>query len=396
MNAAHKKTNRNLRLLQVYTICANAIFVLPVLVPYYRDEIGIGFREFMIGEAVFSAVMILMEVPTGWLSDIWGRKKTLVASAAAQIFGWALLLHADSFLEAAVAQGALGIAVSLFSGTNSAMLYDSLLEAGREDEYRRREGGRMGLGLYAVGIASLLGGFMYQIHHMLPLAATILFVAFGFVATLMMTEPSRHREAVHKNPFADMAATFRYALHGHAEVGGIILLSAVLFATTKMLMWSQQPYYIMLGLPEGWFGVLTAAGLFLGGTASTFGHHIDGRFSNVGVLRALLLWVALAATVAGLWTGWHGVPLLMSGSFIFGMGWARVQAAINKRVSSARRATILSCASLMVHVFSIPLLILTGWVEDIWGIGASLLMLAGILLSLGGGAASLLLHRRRA
>lgn len=229
---------------------------------------------------------------------------------------------------------------------------------------------------------------------MLPLAATILFVTFGFITTLMMTEPSWHKEVAHKNPFADMAATFRYALHGHAEVGGIILLSAILFATTKIMMWSQQPYYIMLGLPEGWFGVLTAAGLLLGGTASTFGHRIDGRFSNVGVLRMLLLWAVLAATAAGLWTGWHGVPLLMSGSFIFGMGWSRVQAAINRRVPSARRATILSCASLMVHVFSIPLLVLTGWVENSGGIGASLLMLVGVMLLLGG-AANLLLRRRR-
>lgn len=230
---------------------------------------------------------------------------------------------------------------------------------------------------------------------MLPLIATIASVMIGCLATFLMKEPLWHKQAVHKNPFADMAVTFRYALRGHPEVGGIILLSAILFASTKMMMWAQQPYYMALGIPEGWFGALAACGFLLGGTASAIGHRLDGRFSNVGVLRTLLVWAALAAAGAGLWTGNHGVVLLMSGSFIFGIGWSRVQAAINRRVASGRRATILSCASLMVHMFSIPLLVLTGTMQEWQGIGASLLLLSLLLLVIGG-TASLLMGGRKA
>lgn len=144
MTDAQKRANRNVTLLLLHTVCVNMIFILPVLVPYYRDVIGIGFREFMIGEAAFSAVMILMEVPTGWLSDVWGRKKTMVVSTVTGLAGWGLLWHADSFAEAVIAQASLGVAVSLLLGTNSALLYDSLLGAGREGEYRALEGRRHG------------------------------------------------------------------------------------------------------------------------------------------------------------------------------------------------------------------------------------------------------------
>ncbi|MBI4030066.1 MAG: MFS transporter [Proteobacteria bacterium] len=393
MTNAQRKAARNIRMLQIYTVCANAIFVLPVLVPYYRDVIGLGFREFMIGEAVFSALMIAMEVPTGWVSDVWGRRKTLIVSAAVQIAGWAMLLRADSFLEATAAQATLAVAVSLFSGTNSAFLYDTLLEAGREGEYRMREGGRMGLALCAVGIASLMGGVLYGVNPVLPLAATIVFVSAGFLATLAMAEPARHAASARKNPFADMAETFRYAVHGHAEVAGIILLSAMLFATTKMMLWAQQPYYIMLGMREEWFGVLTAAGFFLGGAASAFGHRLDGKISNVGALKIMMAWIVGVCVTAGLWPGYHAIPLLLSGSIVFGAGWVRVQAAINKRVSSARRATILSCASLMVHVFAMPLLVLTGLTVDRHDIHAGLMLLAA-LLGVGGTIAALTIKRR--
>lgn len=393
MNAVQIKTRRNVRLLQLYTICANAMFLLPVLVPYYRDVIGIGFREFMIGEAVFSTVMILMEVPTGWISDIWGRKKTLVASVATSFAGWGMLWFADSLWMAAAAQGILGITVSLASGTNSALLYDSLLESGREDEYRRLESRRHGASLYAIAGASLAGGFLYQWSPMLPLAAMIAAQAAALAFTLLMTEPGRQTESVRRHPVADMVETVRYAVHGHAEVAGIIILSAVVFAATKNLLWAQQPYYIMLGLPENWFGMLTCAGFLIGGTASTFGYLLDGRLSNVAALCALMIFTILICAAAGFWPGYHGVALILSGSFIYGMGFPRVQAAINNRVSSARRATILSAASLAVHMVSIPLMLLTGWMADMYGIAVSLLVLAAVT---GTGAlfASVLLKRR--
>lgn len=393
MTDAQKRANRNVTLLFLHTVCVNMVFILPVLVPYYRDVIGIGFREFMIGEAAFSAVMILMEVPTGWLSDVWGRRKTMIASAIAALAGWSLLWHADSFTEAVIAQASLGVAVSLISGTNSALLYDSLLEAGREGEYRRLEGRRHGIGLYAVGVASLLGGFMYQWDPTAPVIAVVIVEVLALAVALALTEPVRHREAVRANPFVDMAETVRYAVHGHVEIAGIILLSAVLFAATKNLMWAQQPYYIMLHLPEGWFGVLMAVGFLLGGTASAFGHRLDGRLSNIGVLRSLMLWTIVAAVLAGLFPGYGGVALLLSGSFIYGMGYPRVQAAINKRVSSARRATILSAASLSVHVFSIPLMLLTGHVAGLYGIRAALIMLA-VLTGIGGAIAVLIIKMR--
>jgi len=394
MNALIKTpAYKNIRLLQVYTICANAIFLLPVLIPYYRDVLGLGFREFMIGEAVFSAVMIAMEVPTGWLSDVWGRKKTLIASVIMGLAGWLILWHADGFLMAVVAQGVLGINISLASGTNSALLYDTLLENKQEDEFHRLESQRHGMMLYAVGGASIVGGFMYQWHPMAPLAAMIALKFIALLLTLFMVDPSRHKEEVHKHPIADMMETVRYAMHGHVEVAGIIILSALVFATTKNLLWAQQPYYIMLNLPESWFGIFTCAGFIIGATASTFGYKINGRMSNVTALYVLMISAILACAIAGLWPGHHGIVLVLSGSLIYGIGAPRVQAAINNRVSSVRRATILSAASLSVHVISIPLMVLIGWAGDAYGIEMALIVLA-VIMAIGGLMARFLLGRR--
>lgn len=381
---------RNVTLLQWYGIGTSLIFVLPVLVPFYQER-GLGFREFMIGEAVFSTVMILAEVPSGWLSDVWKRKFVLALATLTHLMGWGLLWQADSFLTTVAAQGLLGVGVSLISGTNSALLYDSLLELGREDEFRRLEGRRHATGLYAVALSSLAGGVMYQWHHDVPILMTMLAIFGGTAAAFLMTEPGRHRVAGHKNPFVDMAQTVLFAVHGHREIAGIIILSAVLFASTKMVMWSQQPYYIMLGMKESWFGLFAAAGFFLGGLGGHFGYLLDRRFGNIPVLLAFMAMMVGCTLLAALWPGYHAIPCLLAGSMVFGFGYPRVQAAINKRVDGSRRATILSAASLAVHFVSIPLFVVMGQVEKGNGITTALLILAGVVSA--GAAVGMLLIR---
>src|SRR5688572_14890534 len=154
---------RNIRLLELHSVFLNALFCVPVLIPFYRDEIGLSFRDFLIGESVFAAVLILLEVPSGWLSDIWKRKHVLALSSVFWIVGLSILLLAENLLHAVLAQGIIGVSVSLFSGTNSAMLYDTLLAEGRTEEYSRLEGRRQGVGLYTVALTGIGGGFLYDL-----------------------------------------------------------------------------------------------------------------------------------------------------------------------------------------------------------------------------------------
>jgi fucose permease len=140
-----------------------------------------------------------------------------------------------------------------------------------------------------------------------------------------------------------------------------------------MMMWSQQPYYTAIGLDPAWFGVLMASGFFMGSLASNLGHLLDHRFRNRTVLMVMLcLEVALLAG-SGLLHNLGGALLLISGSLFWGMGWPRVQDAINKRADSYHRATVLSTASMMIHLLFIPLSLMLGWISDHFGIHVAVL-----------------------
>lgn len=377
-------SSRNTRLILMMQSCQSMIFFLPVLILYYQAEIGLTFKDFMIIEAIFCATIIMMEVPSGWLSDLWSRKNTLAAGLffTASGFGW--LLIADSFWDAAFGEVLTGIGVSLISGTNSAMLYDSLLQDGKTDDYRRLEGLRHGSSLYALAFACFIGGFLYQIHHDLPVIMAVLAQICGMVCALLLIEPVRAYKEAEKHPLADMLDTMKFALHGHKEIAGIIFFAMVIFTSTKIMLWVQQPYYALLELPEIWYGILTACGFLLGGMGGHLGHVLDGHIRNRTMFLFMLVAVVGACLIAGTVKSVGVIPLLLIGSVMWGFGWPRVQSAINMRVSSERRATILSTASLMISLAFIPVGSAMGIVTGAWGIQQGLLAL-GVFILIGGG-----------
>lgn len=376
--------NRNVRLIYTHSIFTQMLFLLPVVVPYYHS-IGLTFRDFLLGEAFFSAVVLLAEVPSGWISDVWKRRTTLMCGALFGMIGLSGLMIADSFWEATISQGIIGIAVALNSGTNTALLYDSLYEQGRADEYRRIDGARHGFGIYGTAFSCIAGGFLFSIHPKLPLLADVLVLLIAMFAIANVKEPVRHQKSVEKHVFHDMWVTLKYALSGHPEITGIIMLSTVILCTTKLMLWSQQPYYQMLGIPVEWFGTIAAAMYVLGGIGGQFGHKIDHWGSNRTALGFIA--VALMSACFGLIVFpnmWTALPLFLVGLLGYAMGQPRINAAINGHVGSERRATILSTASLMVHLLFIPTSAIVGWISEQGGIMASLLWIGWQLMILSG------------
>lgn len=379
------RARRNVRLLMVYTVITNAGFIIPVIVPFYQDALGIGFREFLIAEAVFAAVVVLLEVPSGWISDVWQRRQVLMLGAFFGMLGHAVLLCGagamGGFAAAVAGQAIIGIAISLISGTNLALMYDTMAEAGCTKAYRKLEGKRSAVAFYSVAAASVAGGLLFALDARLPLAVEIVIYVGAIIAAWRMHEPVRLRAPVQKHPLADMAETVRYAVRGHADIAAVLVFAAILFSGTKIIMWAQQPYYVALDIAPQWYGVLMAAGFMLAGVSSHLAHrldHLSHRHVMLGACMAAVV-VCLSAGAAGAHIGGVGL-LMLGGSCLYGVAGPRVTALINARVDGSRRATILSAYSLCVSLMFIPVSFALGRVNDAFGIGMMLVAMAGWLM----------------
>ncbi len=375
--------SRNVKLIYVHTIFTNMLFVLPVIVPYYRS-IGLTFQDFLLGEALFSATVLLAEVPSGWLSDMWKRRTTLILGAVFGIAGYCCLMVADGLFMANMGQVIVGIAIALNSGTNTALLYDTLLEEGRVEEYRKLDGQRHAYGIYGVAGSALVGGFLFAMHEKLPLLIDIFTLVLAMIVIACVREPARNRKSTEKHMLHDMAVTMRYALHGHPEIAGIIILSAIVLCTTKLMLWASQPYYEGLKLPVEWFGFIMAGSYVVAGLAGQWSHKLDRISSNRGALILMAFMVAIPCLILALGVPvWAAVALFLCGTLVYSMGTPRINNAINRLVGPERRATVLSTGNLIVHILFIPTSLVVGYFSNHGGIHLALLWMAGQVLVLG-------------
>ncbi len=384
---------KNIRLLYIFTALLNLVFILPVVLPYYRDEMGLTFHDFLIGESVFALVLILADVPMGYIADRWGRRKTMILGAAITVLSYTCLALAHDFWTAVLSQGLIGVAVATTSGANSAFLYDTLLSQGRESEYRKREGLRFAIQLYSCATACVIGGYLYTIDHHLPLVIEITLQILAIGVAFFFVEPPRHRHITEKHPVRDLYDTLVYVLHGHKEIAGIVLLMVIVFSTTKISMWGIQAYADDLKIPEIYNGWILSGVMLLGAVSGHFGHKFLPNLRGKQALQGLIVFLVMILMIAGLSHNLIGIFALGLESFVFGFGMPRAQEAINNLVDSSRRATVLSTANLATSLGFIPLSQLIGVVNDHAGLPTALLVYAGTLVILAGIAQAITLKR---
>ena len=146
-------------------------------------------------EAIYYIVVVILEVPSGYFSDVVGRKKTLLISTTALIFSYILFALGGGFAILAIAQAFLAMGISFASGTDTSFHYDSLASIGREDQFADREAVVARNAFLAGAIAALLGGCLGAFDLRFAYLASAVAAVAALTIVLLFTEPRSHEQA---------------------------------------------------------------------------------------------------------------------------------------------------------------------------------------------------------
>ena len=146
-------------ILALYIIKVSKWFslVMPIIVLFYEKH-GLGMQEVFILKSVYSVAAVALEIPSGYLADVWGRRKCLIAGCMLFFLGYLCYSFTSTFAAFVCAELLLGIGQTLVNGADSALLYDTTLHFGKEDQYLRYEGRITMIGNFAEAIAGVFGG----------------------------------------------------------------------------------------------------------------------------------------------------------------------------------------------------------------------------------------------
>ncbi len=154
--------NKNINLIYLFEFLKNFLFFGSVTLLFYLAWAKLDYTRSFILEAVFALEVVLLEIPTGVIADKFGRKFSLVLGGIFSGLGFLLFGLVNNYIVFYIANFICAIGMALFSGTDRALLFDTLLEYGKEKESRsyfsRSDAfGTIGM-LAAFPIGSLLAG----------------------------------------------------------------------------------------------------------------------------------------------------------------------------------------------------------------------------------------------
>ena len=375
---------RNVRLFIAFRVFFNARFYYPVFTIMFLD-FGLTLEQFALLNAAWAAAIVLLEVPSGALADIIGRRNLLIATGILMVIEIALLCfvpmgNADLLFGIFLVNRVLsGAAEAAASGADEAIAYDTLKKEGNAHDWPRVLEKQMRIQSIAYILAMSLGAAVYDpvlmqglvnalglnmhltqdITLRFPLYLTFMMAIMTLLTTLKLREETSPIEAGCESSDKygkSIIQAFRITL----QAGGwilktpfalVIILAGLMFDNCiRMVITLGSQYYRLINLPEASFGLIGSGMAMLGLIIPWLAYKMVNRHSpayNLGVMVMIsiagLIGLTFFLPIIGL------VPLALL-SVVMYMGRFFLSHYLNRITASHQRATVLSFKGLSFNL----------------------------------------------
>lgn len=367
---------RNLIALYLVKLSKWFTLVMPIIVLFYEEH-RLGLQDVFILKSVYSVAAVALEVPSGYLADVWGRKRCIVAGCVLFFGGYLCYSLTETFAAFLVAEILLGIGQTMINGADSALLYDTTVHHGRENLYLRYEGRITMIGNFAEAVAGIFGGLLavYSLRYPFYAQAVVAFV--GIPAAMALREYAPANKV--QSPWEEILRILKYSLVTNKKLCCNIMYSGIIGAATLTMAWFVQPVLMQLETPTEWYGIIWTVLNLTVGVAALYSDRVEQLFgmTKMNILILIVIaggYVALAynLTYAGL-----GILFLF---YIFrGFATPILKGYINQMTFSEMRATVLSIRNFVIRLMFAAIAPFIGWLNDMYSLQVALLASAALI-----------------
>jgi len=355
-----QQTHRNIKTVYFLAFVSEIFFPIAIWLFFYSQFLS--FAQIALLSGITGLASIVLEVPTGAFADIFGRKTAICLSYilfSVSMVGVALSYSFSAFLFFGILAA---LSNALYSGSLEALVYDSLKENGEESIFERVISKIEALTWIGLFIGSVVGGFLYQIHHTLPYLSQAGITGIAAVAALWLKEPKIDSQKYSfKLMIAQNVNGFKELFHNSSVTFTsltFITIAAGYYVASQILGISQAKEY---GIEPSLVGILFGVGYILSALASVFFPRLKKLLGNQRLLFlsvGALLCSFLFARYATMSVGAFLIILRIASSTTF-RNTRSVR--FNALFSSQNRATALSTLNLLSNL---PYVVLAYFIGD--------------------------------
>ncbi len=319
---------------------------------------------------------MLLEAPSGYFADIFGRRFALIISSVFLGFAYFLLNFANDMASLMVFEITAGVAMSLISGADIALLYDTQ-KALQEDTHSESAKGIAQLGFIkslAEALGALVGGVLalWSFDLMVLIQSAVAWVCL--LLALLVVEPP-YKKAGAAESRLQITEILKHLLVRDPVLRRVVLAIPLYSLATFHVAWLVQPYWESQGLSLAVFGILWCAQSLTVALANKFGFEIERRF-GASTLLVLIGTLPILGHFGMAWfQGWTGIVIGLLLFVCRGLNQVILVNALNRRVPSEFRATANSFTSFLFRLAFITTGPLVGYVAQTQGLVTALNLL---------------------
>ena len=353
-----KSLQNNLKIYPWYQAACGFLPWLAVFFLFFYERVSLS--EALQLSAIYYFSVFLLEIPSGYFSDRFGRAITLKISALFAVCSYFTFMVATDFNTLVIGQLLLAGFFSFKSGSDNSLLYDSLKELGLESSYAERESRALKFNMFSHAVAALVGGVSGLIDLRIPYALSLLAAFATLFCCLRFFEPTRTPS---KAGFISHLGACIVRLKD-SQLLWLFAFFVLAYSVQHVVAEFNQPYVKML--QADWFGANDKSALVSGMmvAVSMLGGAIGAHYSlqlmqRFGTRKLLLGGLMIIGTIIAMMSLLlHPIVLVfvLFRNFPMAMSEGPMLAAIAPRINSSYRATYLSLQSLAGRLFFAVLL----------------------------------------
>lgn len=248
--------------------------------------------EILLLQSIFSIWIMILEVPTGYFADKFGKKNSLIVWAIIILISIYTYSLATNFWWFALAELLGALSMAFVSWSDWALLYDSLKWLGKQDWYKKYLGNFNAIGIVVPLLVYPIWWIIWEYDYLYTFYLSLFFMWLLIPLTISLYDIHKENAQNSQIKIKDFYMLINNLIKNNKQFFQILFFYSLLYIFIQIIFWFYQPYMNFIGLDIKYFGFVIWACWLIAAISSKYAYKLEKYYTieyNL-ILFFFLLW----------------------------------------------------------------------------------------------------------